>query len=377
MELAVKTDFFRKVVSCVSRATANKAIQPILNNILLSCTNGSLVVSATDLDLAIECRLPAEILKPGKVTLPAKKLDEIVSKASGEQISLSIDIENIANITSDRARFKVNGVSADEFPDLFHNNEDKSITVKQEEILQAISLTIFATSKFESTSILSGVNFEIRGKEIEIGAADGSRLARYIGKIEEVNTGGEFKESIVIPGRALSELEKLLLSFREGNEFVKVTLLPGQVIFQNNDFSLGTRLISGNFPAYDKLIPNEQPNKATFNRAILLSSLERVAVLCNERTSVIKLSLGENSKIAVLDASSPDYGNARDEIDVDYSGSEIVIAFNYRYLTEALRNLHVDKVLLELDTSLSPIVLKIKGEAPSNYTYLIMPVQLR
>lgn len=377
MEIAVKTDFFRRVVSSASRATSNKVIQPILNNILISSHNGSIIVSATDLDLAIKCKLPANVSKPGMVTLPAKKLDEIVSKAPGEQIILSIDKNNIANITSDRSKFQVNGVSPEEFPNLFKEQTDKCIVIKQEELLQAISLTSFATSRFETTSILSGASFEVRKNEFEIGATDGSRLAKYVGKIEEIKAKEELKETIVIPGRALLELERLLAGFKEGNEFVEISLLPGQVIFNNNDFSLSARLISGVFPAYDKLIPALQPNKAIFKRDTLLTSLERVAVLCNERTSVIKLSLLKNAKVALLDANSPDYGNASDEIDVEYSGEKLEIAFNYKFLAEALRNLQIDKVLLELDTSLSPLLLKINEDVSYNYTYLVMPVQLR
>ena len=139
MDVEVKTEYLKKVVSCTSKATANKAIQPILNNLLLSCTNGSLVVSATDLDLAIECKLPAEVSKPGKVTLPAKKFDEIVSKIPGENINLSIDKNQLTKIISDRSKFQINGTSPDEFPEIIKKSELENVyTISQEELLQAI-----------------------------------------------------------------------------------------------------------------------------------------------------------------------------------------------------------------------------------------------
>ncbi|OGI07224.1 MAG: DNA polymerase III subunit beta [Candidatus Melainabacteria bacterium RIFCSPLOWO2_02_FULL_35_15] len=377
MDIEVKTEQFKKVVSCASRATSNKAIQPILNNILLHSENGSLMVSATDLDLAIECKLPAEILKPGRITLPAKKLDEIVNKASGISVNISIDKNQLAKILSDKAKFQINGVSPDEFPEVISKQEEKPININQNELMRAISLTSFATSKFESTSILSGANFEINGNKFEIGATDGSRLARYTGNIGEDKEENDQRKSAVIPGRALAELEKLIDTFKDGNEFVSVYFLPGQVVFQNNDFSLSTRLVNGTFPEYDKLIPKEQSNKADFSRSELLAALERVAILANERTNVIKLTFEKGKKFAQLNSNSPDYGNATDEIEVEYTGNSVEIAFNYRYLTEVLRNLQTDRILLEMETSLSPILLKLSEKANYRYTYLIMPVQLR
>lgn len=378
MDIAVKKELFKKVVSCTTRATSSKAIQPILNNLLLTCSNGSLYVSATDLDLAIECKLPVSVLKPGKITLPAKKLDEIVSKATGEEVSISTDKNNHAKILSDRSKYQVNCASPDDFPDVINIKDIKDVyKIKQGELLQAILLTAFATSKFETTSILSGANFEIRDKKFELGATDGSRLARYTGNLEPTLSDAKEKQSVVIPGRALVELEKLITNFKEGNEIISFYISSGQIVFKGNDFSLGTRLVSGVFPSYDKLIPKSQSCTAIFSRLELLNALERVAVLANERTNVIKLSFTKGGKTVHLSANSPDYGNATDEVDVEYKGNEMDIAFNYRYMSEALRNLQVENIMIELETSLSPILLRISNETDYNYTYLIMPVQLR
>ena len=378
MEIAVKTEFLKKVVSCASKATSNKAIQPILSNILLSCDNGSLTVSATDLDLAIECKLPAEVSKPGRITLPAKKLDEIVSKIAGDDINLKIDKNQLTKIVSNKSKFQINGTLADEFPEIFKKSESDNVySIDQNKLLEAISLTSFATSKFENTSILSGINFEISGDKFEIGATDGSRLAVYNGNLAESKKRKDqkSKQSVVIPWRALTELERLISNFREGNEVVSFYFLPGQIIFQNNDFSLSTRLLEGTFPSYDKLIPKDQPNKVELVRNDFLSALERVAILANERTNVIKLSFTKNSM--QLSANSPDYGNATDEIEVKYNGNDMDIAFNYRYMSEVLRNLKANKITLELDNALTPIILKPDEKVDYSYTYLVMPVQLR
>ena len=131
MEVAVRTESFKKVVSCASRATSSKSIQPILNNILLSSENGSLVVSATDLDLAIECKLPAEIVTSGQITLPAKKLDEIVNKVTGLDIKLTIDKNQLTKITSDRSKFQINGVLPEDFPQVIKKSgKEKELEMK-------------------------------------------------------------------------------------------------------------------------------------------------------------------------------------------------------------------------------------------------------
>lgn len=377
MEFEVKTEYLKKVISSAARITSNKVIQPILNNVLLSCENGSLKVQATDLDMAVECRLPVEISKPGRITLPAKKLDEIVSRIQGENIVLKIDKNNLTNIRSSTSKFQINGVSSEEYPNLTEiEKEEKGISINRDMFLSAISLTTFAVSRFDTTSVLSGINFEIREGEFEVGATDGSRLARYIGKVKGLKKLKGSESSVVIPQRAMEELEKLIRSFKEGNEEVFIYFKPGQVIFSNNDFLLSTRLIDSKFPAYDKLIPKEQKYKVKLHRGELLSALERVAVLSNERTNVVKMELKKGKSTLKLNANSPDYGNATDEISADYTGDDIEVAFNYRYLTEMLRNLDQSEISLELESSLSPVLLRLDGEA-FDYTYLVMPVQLR
>lgn len=380
MDIAVKTEYLKKIVSCASRITSNKAIQPILNNILFVCDNGSLKIAATDLDLSIECRLPAEVSNPGQVTIPAKKLDEIVSKVVGEEISFKTDKNFLTNIKCNKSKFQINGVSSDEFPDITGVQEkEKYIQINQDELIRAVSLTSFAASKFDTTSVLSGVNFEIGvdgGNKFEIGATDGSRLARYIGNLSI--KGKIDKASVVVPFRAMAELERLMSSFKDGNETIGVYLKKGQIVFKNNDFLLSSRLVDNKFPAYDKLIPKDQSSKAVVDRNELLSSLERVAILSNERTSVVKLEFKKGEDTLRISANSPDYGNAVDEVGIEYSGKDIEIAFNYRYMTEALRNLDTEKVSIELEGPLSPLLLKLDNEdLDYYYTYLIMPVQIR
>lgn len=374
MEFEVKTDLFKKVVSCASRAASSKAIQPILNNLLICGDKGFLFISATDLDLAIECKLPAEVHQSGKITVPARKLDEIVNKAPGENINFSIDKNQLAKILSNKAKFQINGTSSDEFPEVIKKEEGvEKITINRDELLRGISLTSFSASKMESTSILSGLSFKVSKNKFEIAGTDGSRLSRYIGSIED---GKSTNINLVIPWRAMEELERLMNSF-DGDKNISISFLQGQVIFQSEDFSLSTRTMSGTFPEYEKLIPSEQPNKAIFLRSELLSSLERVSILANERTNVVKLSFEKGKKVANINSNSPDYGNANDEVGVDYFGSSLEVAFNYKYLSECLRNIGSDKVVVEMGSSLSPIILKINEEKNFDYTYLIMPVQMR
>ena len=378
MEIEVKTEHLKKVVSCTSRATSTKAIQPILNNILVSGQEGSLIISATDLDLSIECKLPADVKNPRRITLPAKKFNEIVNKVTGGDIKISIDDNQLTKILSDRSKFQINGVSPDDFPNVISTEKSNNVlAINQEEFLHAINLTSFSSSRFEVTSIMSGIKFEINNDKFELGAADGSRLARFVGKLSKPPKSKDFKYGVVIPVRALDELERLITNFREGNDEVLFYFSNGQIIFQNNDFTLSTRLLSGVFPTYENLIPPPQPNKVKFLRSNLLSALERVAILANEKTNVIKMSLSKGKNVAKLISNSPDYGNAVDEVDVEYKGSDVEIAFNHKYLSEALRNIKEESLEIELDGSLSPLIINLNKDSKYSYTYLIMPVQLR
>ena len=380
MELSISTEKLKKAVSCTSRAASGKVIQPILNNLMLSCEIGSLLIHGTDLDVLIECKVPANVSKTGKISLPAKKLDEIIGKIPGDDVKIQIDKNLLAKISSNKSRFQVNGVSAEDFPDIdTDSTQALKFFIKSEELYKAISLTSFATSKFESSSVLSGVNLSISNEKFELAATDGSRLSRFVGNLSKSPSSEIKSQSIVIPYRAITELERLITSFKEGNEDVEISLRPGQIMFRSSDFLISTRLINGLFPDYERLIPKSQSKKIIVLKSLLLGALERVAVLSNERTSVVKISISKGAGEMVLSANSQDFGNANDQIDIDYSGDDIEIAFNYKYLTEALRNLDVEKVVLELETSLSPLIMKAADKEKTNYsyTYLVMPVQIR
>ena len=376
MDLEVSTEKFKKAVSCAARAVSTKAIQPILGNVLIKGKGDLLLVSATDLDLYIECRLKAKVEEQGEVTLPAKKVEEIAIRTEGENINIKIDKNQLAKIVAGKAKFQLNGMSAEEYPEVISKKTETDVyQIRQEELQRALSMTNFAVSRFETSSILSGASFTIKGKEFEIGATDGSRLAMYIGKME--TKGKVEKASFVIPLRAMLEIERLCSSFKEGNEFVYFYSLPGQIIFYNNDFQISSRLMNGTFPEYDKLIPKKNQNKAKVKTGLLLDSLDRVSILCNERTNVVQMSFHKGKSILKIDAKSQDYGSATDEIDIEYKGDDLDITFNYKYMVEALRSIKEEEVELEMDTSLSPILMTIDQESGFDYTYLIMPVQTR
>lgn len=375
MKLAVKTELLKRVLSCTARAASTKAIQPILNNVLLSCDKGSLVVFATDLDLSIECKLPAEVNTPGKITLPAKKLEEIVSKVPGEDVNLSNETNNtLTKITSNKSKFQINGISPEEYPEILTKNRKDGITINidSDYLLKGLSLTLFAATRYEEQSVLSGIKFVFSGKNLELAAADGSKIAVYSCSLEEKVEKGE----AIIPFRAVVEIEKLIKTFKENNKSVSITIFSDVAIFENNDFTLITRLIDGKYPNYNNLIPKDLPYEATFSRLDLLNVLDRVSVLANEKTCTVKMSLEKKAKTVEVSAKSNEYGDSKDEIDVKYEGEDLQIAFNYKFLVESLRNLNVDKVTFKLKESNMPIILNLE-EKDFTYTFLLMPVQLR
>jgi DNA polymerase III subunit beta len=282
---------------------------------------------------------------------------------------------------------EIKGLSADQFPREFLNikpNNEKSFELPIKSLQEATHLVNFASDKKEANSILNGICLEIGPKGLEIAATDGSRLAYY--KIE--NAAFTEEKKVVIPFRSINEFSRMISGLDE--EFVKCYLpSSSQIVFKTASRTLSSSLIDGNYPKYQQLIPLNFSHTAIVERVGLLSALERVSVLANEKSKVVKL-LFEESGVLNISAQTPDLGEAEDHLDmVSYEGQDFSIAFNVIYMAECLRNLDANQVEIKMSEPLKPIVVSLpkdnqdteKGEANNKndfeYLYLLMPVQLK
>jgi len=373
MEFNIKKEALYNNLRAVERVTAVRGVQPVLSNVLIETIDDNIIrLAATDLDLSIEVKVQAEIKTQGSITLPAKKLIEIISKLPDKNINFKLESEStLTIITCGNSKFDLIGISSSEFNDVFNKemvNTKEFVNIELAPLLKAIKQTIFSSASYDSNNILSGVYCKIYGKELEMAATDGNRLSRIVEKI----TNKEDKDySIVIPSKTLNELTRLVVGIEDEN--VSIAVQSGQILFKLKDRILLSRLLEGQYPKYQQLIPKTCEKNAIVDREALIGALDRTSTMVNERTSIIKFTFSGNKLL--LKADTPDYGDSMDLIDVDYTSEELIIAFNYKYLLDALRIMDSEKTVIELGGSLSATILKPDNE--DNYLYLVMPVQIR
>ena len=366
-------------IRIVERATSQKAVQPVLYNILIeTLENNKIRLSATDLVFTVITILDAQIQEQGKITLPAKKLNEIVSKLGNDLVTFEsekafqgeTESPNVS-ITCQKSKFDIIGISANEFPaDIFNYtiDESKCFDVELKPFLKGIHQAGFAAASYEVSNLLSGIVCDFNNGILEIASTDGNRLARVREKLSNDITE---QTQLIIPSRTLNELLKMSSFIEEDS--IKICKDKSTIIFKSEKITAISRLLEGQFPRYNQLIPSESPKKAIVNVSQLIAALERVSVMVNDKTSIVKMHFAENE--LTLSADTPDAGKSEDKIDIEYDAEELLIAFNYRFVLEALRIIESDNVIIGLNAPLSATVLKPQSE--DDFICLIMPVQIR
>ncbi len=370
MKFVVEKDIFFNGLKIVERATVAKGLQPVLANILIeSVSSDTLKLTATNFDLTVTTTINCQIEKEGRITLPAKRLSDIISRLGNAPINFEIDENSIAIITSGKSKFDIIGISASEFPNVEDNETfDESIEIEMKPFVTCAKMTNFAAAGYETNNLLSGVICSINDKILEMASTDGNRLSRA----KEFVKNDENKEfSMIVPSKVLAEFIRMTSYVEEEN--VVVAKDKAKIIFKTGSTKLISRLMEGQYPKYNQLIPTTFGKQALVNRDKLISGLEIVSTMINEKTSIVKFEFTDG--ILKMNADTPDAGASEDKIEISYSGEDMLIAFNYKYLLDFLKIAEVEEVLIQMNTNLSPTVLRPKSE--EDYLYLIMPVQIR
>lgn len=373
MKFVVKKEDLYNGIKIVERATSVKALQPVLMNILIETINkGTIKLVATDLDYTVIAEVDAQVEEMGKITLPSKTLNEIVSKLGDKLITFNMsEGETTVNITCQNSKFDIIGISANEFPQELSNvnmKDEEGFEIEIRPFVKAVKQAGFAAASFETSNLLSGIVCDISSNILEIASTDGNRLARVREKID--NKENKAKQ-LIIPSKTLNEFIKMSGFIDE--ETVKIYTEDTKIIIKSEKTTTISRLLTGQFPKYNQLIPQESPKTATVNVSQMSSALERVSIMVNEKTSIVKLEFSNNN--LKLTADTPDAGKSEENIDIDYSGDELTIAFNYKFVLEALKNIESDNVKIGLNTPLSATMFKPQNE--EDFVCLIMPVQIR
>lgn len=363
MKLAVTKEALLEGLQRIQNVVSNRATLPVLSNALLEASGEGLRLTTTDLEVGIRCTIPATVEKPGATTLPARRLAAIVRELPSTEIVIEVDAKNVATIRCGSSFFKIYGLPHDEFPRFPTFDEAKSFTLKQAELRDGLRKTSYAISSDETRYVLNGILFSLVDNKLTLVATDGRRLALFDSDIEFPKS---HERDFILPTKAVTELQRIL--GEDGD--VVISTNENLASFEVNGAQLSSKLVEGNYPNYRQVIPAEAKERITLEKDALLNCVRRVSLLSNEKTSSVRLNFTKNN--LDVTANTPEVGEAKESMAINYRGKDVSIAFNPEFLMDPLRNLPNDEVFLELIDEMSPGVLKIN----SPFLYVIMPMRV-
>lgn len=362
MKIKAEKEILLNGIQTVQNAITARSTLPILSNILIETQGDFLRLTATDLDIGISCVMPMDIQEQGEIAVPAKRFNDIIKELPHNNLNLTTKKNNLVIIETEQCQFKIMGLPREEFPKLPEFKDKEVIKIGQEGLKQMLTLTSFAVSFDEVRYILNGILFKINKNILTLVATDGKRLA-----IIERDLTHEINKDIriIIPIKTIHELNRNLKD--EGE--LSLTLGDNQALFDLGKVFIISRLIEGEFPDYQQVIPPISNNKMRIDRNQFLLAIRRAALLSTPDYQAVKLELFKNK--LVVSKSTPDIGESREEVPVEYQGKELAIGFNPNYLTDVLKNLTVDTVEFELTDAEKPGVIRVNG-----YVYIVLPMRL-
>ncbi|MCX5748625.1 MAG: DNA polymerase III subunit beta [Candidatus Saganbacteria bacterium] len=340
-----------------------------LAGLLGSNTDGKIYLAATDLEIGIRVSVDGQVTEGGPITIPAKKFAAMVKEMTDSEIHLVTMPEDKISITCGSARFKIAGLPADEFPPLINEKDnDKKlsfVSMDSNVLLTMIQQTSFAASREETRHFLNGVHISLKEILVKMAATDGKRLAVATANLDDATT--EEKQGI-IPTKAVERLKEMLTY----TVIVKICLDNSRIIFDMGDITLVSRLIEGEYPDYEKVIPVENGIRLTMDTQRLLSIIKRIGTMANPKTP--GLTMETTGDILKVKASTLEYGEGCEETQIKKEGDDISIGLNAQYLMDILKATDRDEVVFSMSDPLKPILMKPVGN--DGYVCVIMPMRL-
>lgn len=362
--ICARKDLFEGVQTA-ARAVSPRTSLPILGHLLIKAEEGKLRIAATDLEIGMECLVEANVLEEGSLTAPAKVLTEVLAALPETDVELSVDENNTVSVQAATSDFSILGLPPDEFPMLPEVREEVTFSVEREKVREAIKKTSFAASLDESRAILTGILMQVAEGGLKFVATDTHRLC--VQDCPVVDSIGTM--NAIVPGRALNELTRIV---PDGNGTVFVGISQSQVKFKVDDTILISRLIEGQFPNFEKVIPQQHTKSLTIPTAQFLQSVKRAAIVARENNNRTIMH-SENDKLIVT-AESGNVGKAHEEVEIIKEGEDLKMAFNAKYLLDVLNVIDTEALEMELNGDVSPAVIRPQGQ--DDYTYVLMPMQI-
>jgi DNA polymerase III subunit beta len=366
MEVVLDRDAFLRGLQMVQNIVEPRPTTlPILANVLLEADAETLTITATDLEVGARVSIPARATSKGGVTVSARKLGEIVRELPASALTLRVGDNATVHLRCAGVSYRLVGLAPDDFPPVVPPAPASWLRLEASVLRGMIARTSFAVSHDESRYALNGVLFVVGDKELKLVATDGHRLALARCPIAEPVS----PVTAIVPRKAVSEVGRVL----GASEEIRIAFTENQFLLDMPGFVMTARLIEGQFPNYEAVIPKGHPGRLAISRAALTAALRRVSVMADDRNKPVKIVLAPGA--LKLSASSQELGEAEEGIDVDYTGAELAIAFNSRYVLDALSPLESEAVVFEFKDGLSPGVVRAADEA-DGYRCVIMPMRI-
>lgn len=366
MKFTITRERLQEGLVAVAAAVPAKTTLPVLSNVLVEATKQGLRLSGTDLDIAVSTTVAADVDADGAVTLPAKKLSDIVRELPSAPIRVTTAGEQRVSLECGRSKFKLLGLPREEFPSFPPVKFDKAWTAPAELVHKLVAHVAFAASTEESRPILNGVLWELRPDRMRMVATNGHRLAKM-----DVPASGGSTADLIVPPKALEQVRKLFAPEAP----VEIAKSENHIGFRAGGTLVYSRLIDGPYPNYEQVIPRENDKSATADKAALTAALRRMSVVASDQTHRIRMALAGGA--AKFSVQTPDLGEAQDELALTYEGEPLEIGFNAQYLLEIMKYMPTDEVRMTFKAPERAATVEPVGwDDPASYLCLVMPLRL-
>lgn len=364
MKATILQSNFSKAINVVSRVVGTRTTLPVLGNVLVNMDKGKIKISATDLEVAVTTQIIGKVEEAGKITIPARLLSDFVLNNSDEQIEISLK-ELAVTLKSERFEATISGIDADEFPTVPDMDKDAFCEISSKDLIDVLKKVSMAAANDETRPVLAGVCIKFDGKTVTFAATDSYRLAeKKIVLEKEVE-----KRDIIVPVRTMNELLRILSG--EMVEKVKLIVEENQVSFVVNDTQIVSRLIEGNFPNYEQIIPKTSKIAVKANLSETLSAIKMSALFAKDMANNIKIICNKDGM--TVKSAATQAGSTTSHVKAEVTGGEIEVSFNARYLIDVLNILPDENVTFSFNDDASAGV--IKSEKDKEYVYLVMPLR--
>jgi len=371
MEFVVRKNDLLRELQLFQGIVERKNTIPILANVLMEAKGDEVRFLATDLEVGLRSKCKANVAKPGALTLPAKKFYEIVKSLPDTDIRVAEEKGGV-KVAADRFDSRMQTLPREDFPTLPETSGAAVVTLAPTALKEMVSKTQFAITGEDTRYFLNGALFVLRPESMSLVATDGHRLALVnVGRNGTTKKEGEEANKAILPKKTLSELARLL---GDGEDAITYERGENHLFFNVGDRMLISRMIDGQFPAYERVIPKGNDKHIEFERDRLTNAVRRVALLSNERSRAVKFQI-DKGKVDVT-SSSPELGEAKETLPVDYNGASMQICFNAQYVLDFLSAVNTDVVALEVKDEVSQAVMTPVGAEGYDYTYVIMPMRV-